>query len=937
MQEPEQDKTQTFTVLQPGVTISHYRLERLLGSGGFGDVYLAEDINLKRKAALKFLAPKYVSDRDFRARFQREARSAATLSHPNVVTVYEVGEHESHVFIAMEYLQGTELRQLIIDGRLDVDKSVNLIMQIADGLATAHEAGLIHRDIKPGNVIVDSKMRAKLLDFGLAKGTEDDQITQLGSTIGTINYMSPEQSRGEELDKRSDIFSVGIIFYEMLTGNTPFRRNNMPATLHAIAHDDVPPMADFDVKIPELLEAIVRRALEKNPADRYQDLRQFQNDLRALGGLADPSQISVSISAVTTAPKVKSLAVLHLANLGSPDDDFLSYGITEDLIVDLTRIGSVRVAPMRSVLRYKDSDDEIEVIAEKLKVGLILDGSIHRSGSKIRVSAQLIDVKDGSNLWAQRWEESEENLPKIKNALADAISQALDLGETIVRDAQVGQPQAQNAGAYESYLRGKYTFDHKQDKYDVDIALGLYRMALKEEPSLVAARTAVAEVLTYQGRVVDAEEELHGALEIARQKDLKADQARALMLLTRFEARQSQLDQAWTFGQEALALMRELRDLAGEAEVLGSLISILQARADFDEAMRLFDRVLEIGRQLDDQERIGEALKNMGLAYSRKGEFDRAQSLYDEALALAESSENLSLQAACLSNLGNLAFFRGKLDRAFDYYRHSLEIQENLGEMAGRARSRLNMGLVKMQLGQHDEGLKFLLRSEEDFDHLGERANQALALTNISEARLMLGDTEEAIRAAQRALDIGHEINQPLVRISAQMHLGATLQHMKEFEEARQHFQTALSIAESAKITRNIAHIHIQLGSMDFQEGNLKQGRIEFDKAYKIAKEIGDGPAQLLAEAHQGVAMCSEGLANAGIQQVRAVVTQAEQQDDHQVRLHIQGLLGFCLMKYGRGDAVEEGGRILTEALEAATHVGVVPLQTFIRELKDTV
>lgn len=914
----DEDRTQAFVIPQPGLQLAQYSIIDRLGAGGMGQVFVASDTKLKRQVALKFLSPQYLSDDNFRARFIREAQSAAALNHPNIVTIYEVAESRNQVYIAMEYIEGQSLKEVIDSRSIDVETNLRIMEQICDGLAAAHAIGLIHRDLKPQNIMIDRTKRIRILDFGLAKVQGDDQLTQAGTAIGTVNYMSPEQAAGGDADQRSDIFALGILFYELLSGQLPFKRGNMPATLHAIVHEPAPPLQQVAPQLPAYLQPVIDRALAKQPDNRYQSVDQLLTEIRTLQNNLSMARMSNSVIYATEPRQVvRSLAVLHLRNIGSADDEFLSYGITEDLIVDLTRLGTVRVAPMRSVLKYKNTDDDLDEIAARLNVTLILDGSIHKSGDTIRVSAQLIDVINNESLWAERWEESADNLPRIKQALAEGIAKALRIDQSVALAAQVGTPEAENPKAYENYLRGKFTFDHKKDQSDIEIALGLYRQATREEPTLLAARAGIAEILIHQGRFAEAEKELRAAFEEADQRKLQADQATLLLLLARFHIRRSNLKEAWAYGQRALEIKRELKDKAGEAETLGTLIQILQPQAKFDEALRLFDRVLEISRQLDDYEKVAEALKNMGVAYSRKGDYDRAIGLYEEALELSRSKENFSLQAACLSNIGNVHYFRGELEDAYGYYEQALAINSRLGDQAGTARQNLNMGLIQLMRGNYKSGLELLDRSAATFKELGDRGMYALALSNISQIQLILGSCPKSIAAAGEALEIAREVNLPLIECDANFRLGTAYGCQGDRDQALRFLTRALEVAEQAQMTRNISHINLGLAAYWRESGNLVESRKFASRAQTTAKDIGDRPALIQATAHVAAITAAEGLYFAGIKQLRQQYDEALGLGDTLVTVQVGLLLGQTLLTCGKGETDQAEGRRLLETVLA--------------------
>jgi len=924
----DDDNTRAFVIPTAGAQIAQYKIIEKLGAGGMGDVFRAEDTKLRRHVALKFLSSKFAADDSFRTRFLREAQSAGALNHPNIVTIYEVAESDSQVYIAMELVSGRSLRDLIDSGELDLMQRLDIVLQVCLGLAAAHNAGVIHRDIKPENVLIDRDGRVRILDFGLAKAEGEDGLTQAGIALGTANYMSPEQGQGLELDYRSDIFAVGVLLFEVLTGRAPFRKPNLPATIYAIVNEQPVPLNTFTSNLPEGIQDVVDRAMQKKAEDRYQSMREMADDLGGIIGNRFQTGMSPTgtFIAVPPTPEVKSLAVLHLRNLGSPEDEFLSYGITEDLIVDLTRLGTVRVAPMRSVMKYKESDADLEEIAQKLNVNLILDGSIHKSPTTIRVSAQLVDVRSGENLWAERWEQALENLPQVKRALADGIAQALEIGKTMVAQAQVGLPEAENPRAYENYLRGKFTFDHKQETTDVEIALGLYRQAIKEEPSLVAARAGVAEIFIHQGQLDRAINELRTALTEAERQDAAPDKARIHMLLARSYIRQSAWTEAQTYAEQALQIMREQNDPAGEVQTLGLLIAIAQPQGDFDTALRLFDRVLELSRQLDDQEQVAEALKNMGVVYARKGDLDRAHALYQESLELAKAQENLSLQAACLSNIGNVLYVRGQLDDAFLMYNESLQIHKRLGDEAMAARPTLNMGLIELRRGKYREGLDLLNNAAEIFKASGDRGTHAMTLANISQVRLTIGETDKAIAAATRALEIAREIKHVHAECNALFRLASAHFESREYDAAEKTFKEALGVAVTGGIKRLECHIYLHLATLYYQQDNFDGCREYYLMALPLAREIGDRSALIWGGAYKATMTVRDGLFFAGIGQLRDLAKEAEEIGDSQIGVLVLILLGQQLHQYGKSDKErEEGLAVLRDAREAAQTNGLAP------------
>ena len=911
-QNDNDDATLSVTPLSIGTTISHYKLIEKIGAGGMGEVYLAEDTDLKRKVALKFLSPLIASDSVSKARFVREARSAAALSHPNVVTIFEVAEIQGRAFIAMEYVEGQTLRELIKIDKLQLADKLNLAIQLCEGLGAAHKLGLVHRDIKSSNVVVDKNRRARILDFGLAKQVGDTEITKVGTTMGTVSYMSPEQTKGSNVDQRSDIFSLGVVLYELLTGKLPFERSHITGTLYALVNDPAPLLSRFINDVPVELQRIIDKALAKKSTERYQEVGQMGADLRIIIGQKSPAVSFDSIS-IGEKRQVTTLAVLYLRNLGSEQDEFLSYGITEDLIIDLTRIGTVRVSPMRAILKFKNSDAELSVIAGELNVDIILDGSIHRADASIRISAQLIDVRSGKNLWAERWEEPVDNLSKIKQSLAQSISQALEIGQTLMNLALVSAQKTANPSAYENYLRAKYNFEHKKNTSDVEVALDLYRKALAAEPDLLSARAGIAEILLYQGASFEALKELREALATAQVQKSKQEEAYILRLLARYYVRQSNWPEAWRHGNQALELNRTLLDLAGEAETLGVLISILQPQAKFDDALVLFDRVLEISRQLNDQERIAEALKNMGVAYSRKGEYDRALGLYEESLEFARKQENAGLEAANLSNIGNVYYYKGDLNLALQYQQEASGINSRIGDHIMAARQNLNMGLIHIQNGDHDKGMALLIQSAETFEKAGEKSMLAMNLINISQLKIIMGDSQKAIEIAESAIKIAQDIKHPLAESDAHLYIGMAYSFSSNPHLAETHFNRALEIAEKAGIARNIIHGQLLLADLMYQNHNFEMSLAYAKKALLLGKEIGEKSAILHSSALMAALTARKGLFNSGVKQLRQLCRDSEPIRDDQLTIQLKIILGQILLENSSSESDRKDGKSILE------------------------
>ncbi len=430
------DRTRSFTVLSAGTNIGIYRIIEKIGVGGMGEVYLAEDTRMKRKVALKFLPAHLCQDDDSRARFYREAEATTKLNHPNIVTIFGVSEHEGRPCFAMELVTGQTLGSLAKAEHLDFERIIDLTLQICEGLAAAHESGVIHRDIKPANIVVDEKNRLRLLDFGLAAAKGTEQLTRTGSTMGTVQYMSPEQVQGKGLDHRSDLFSLGVVVYGMITGRTPFGRDNEAATLNAILHDEPEPPARYKADVPDELQRMVSKLLEKDPSMRYQSAQGIMSDLKRMVSRSQVSVMSQGVvqrrrgpvwfvagtglvlvvallylfmqwMQVTTTGGRKMLAVLPFENLGLAEDEYFADGITEEILVNLSQLSGLGVISRSSTNKYKGSDKSLKQIGKELGVDYILMGTIRwdKSGKeeRLRINPRLIQVSTDVDLWADRY------------------------------------------------------------------------------------------------------------------------------------------------------------------------------------------------------------------------------------------------------------------------------------------------------------------------------------------------------------------------------------------------------------------------------------------------------------------------------------------------------------------------------------------------------
>jgi len=517
-----------------GQTLGHYRILEKLGEGGMGVVYKAEDTNLGREVALKFLTAEISGDAQAIERFLREARSASALSHPNICTIFEVGEHAGQPYIAMELLEGESLQQMIRTRGLSTAEVLRIAAQVADALDAAHAKGIVHRDIKPGNIHVDARGQTKVLDFGLAKRVAagpDAELTasapETRSVSGTPCYMAPEQLRGQAVDTRTDIHALGVVLYEMATGQRPFRDELAANLIDSILNQTPAPPRALNPRIPAELERIILKCLEKDPENRYQSAREIGVDLRRLTAPATLSMamqpvkprrtmwvalagVGVVLALVAlfafnvggmrdrmsggAAPNIRSLAVLPLENLSrNPDEEYFADGMTESLTAELSHISALKVISRTSVMQYKGARIALPEIAKKLNVDAVVEGSVMREGDQVKIAVQLIRASSDTHVWAQSYVREMRGILALQSEVARAIASEIRIAVTPAEARRLESAREVDPEAHSFTLKGNYLINQENtSKEGLEKSIEFFLDAMKKDPGYAPAYVGIA-------------------------------------------------------------------------------------------------------------------------------------------------------------------------------------------------------------------------------------------------------------------------------------------------------------------------------------------------------------------------------------------------------------------------------------------------------------
>jgi serine/threonine protein kinase/tetratricopeptide (TPR) repeat protein len=702
-----------------GQDISHYRVTSKLGAGGMGVVYEAEDTRLGRRVALKFLPPDLAQDAPSLQRFQREARAASALNHPNICTVHAIEEYESQHFIVMELLEGQSLAAMISAGPLEIGTLLDLSIQIADALESAHGKGIVHRDLKPANVFVNTRGQAKILDFGLAKvgvqraAPEDsgmvtmaraDDLTKAGTTMGTVSYMSPEQARGQLTDARTDLFSLGAVMYQMGTGSPPFPGETSAVIFEAILNREPEAVNQVNPRLPSELNRIIGRALEKDRNLRYQtasdmkaDMLRLKRDIDSSGSRA-PAASEASREAARAAEK--SVAVLYLENLsGVKEDEYLRDGVTEDIITELSKIRGLKIFSRPTVLAYRDRPVTPAQIGQQLGAAYVLAGSLRRAGTRLRINAQLIDTHTDFPVWSERYDREMQDVFELQDEIARKIAEALRITLTRQEEEALAAKPTENLQAYDLYLRGK-SYARRLTRQDLEFALQMFENAVSVDPGFALSHAAIANAC--------AQYHYH------------------------YEREKKWIDRAVAASQRASTLSKNT------PEVLVAEGWILYAEGKYDQASRCV-------RQAIDRKAGCEG------AYYLLGRTLFAAARYQEVVELAEdaiaaSGEDYNVYVPIVNALGALG--KGEMRRSF-VQRWMQFLEAHLKKVPEDARARVLLANDYAESGRPEDAMREATLA------MALRPNEATVLYNAACLFCHLDRKSDAIDALRKAWEAG--------------------------------------------------------------------------------------------------------------------------------------------------------------------------------------
>jgi non-specific serine/threonine protein kinase len=747
-----------------GSIVQHYRIADRLGAGGMGEVYRAEDVRLGRQVALKFLPAGLRADAESRARLLNEARAASILRSPNIAVTYDIGEYAGSDFIVMEYVAGESLAARLAKGPLPVREAVDIAMQVADALDEAHAHGIIHRDIKSANLIRTERGLVKVLDFGLAKfvANQNDDVTQArltvaGMVVGTVSYMAPEQALGKPVDQRSDLFSLGVVLYELLTGRVPFEGTTPTEIIDHILHHIPSPASRF-ANVPPPLDAVVAKALEKDPAFRFQSARDMYRELRDVAAQLEdaprPGTSRVAVHAAQPAMQ-NSVAVMTFVNITrEPADDWIGSGIAETVSSDLKNIPGLMVigrARVYDALRNLSTDahlnDALAIdIGRRLGATWVVVGAFQRIGPVVRITANFVEVATGEVRRTVKVDGRVDDIFALQDKIVFELSQGLNvvLGGSEIADIE--RQETQSVLAYESYARGMMNL-RQATRDSIDRAIVAFEDATRHDPDYAKAWAALGGAYGLKGNFLSLPDMLHRAVETERRAlALVPDLSEAHTWLASALLALGRIDEAIAEAREALRVDEE----NGQAyQALGRALWI--GKGDFHAAIPVFERAILLNPE------AGYSYLQLGLMLAWTGAYDRAEEVLRRAIDLQEQyiSGNAGLQiVGAHARLGYVHYLSGRYDQALREYERELAFIAS-GDHALRERTQLELnvkiGAVYLRQGRTEDANRHFARALKSFDaRVATGADDPFTRYYIACLHALRGDHDRAFESLER-------------------------------------------------------------------------------------------------------------------------------------------------------------------------------------------
>ena len=752
-----------------GTTIQHYRVGERLGSGGMGEVYLAEDVRLGRQVALKFLPAALKADPDSRARLLNEARAASLLRSPNIAVTYDIGEHAGADFIVMEYVEGEVLAARVAQGPLPPREVVEVGLQVADALDDAHARGIIHRDIKSANLIRTRRGLVKVLDFGLAKflpTAVNDRITQpqlsmAGMVVGTIAYMAPEQALGRPVDHRADIFSLGVVLYELATGRTPFVGASATEIIDRILHENPPPVSTMNAEMPRAFDAIVARALEKSPTFRYQLARDIARELQEIAAQMDEayrvsrSRASAAIAAHTASAIERSVAVMTFANITrEPADDWVGTGIAETVSSDLKNIHGLTVigrARVYDALRNLGSnaavDDTLAIdVGRRLGATWVVVGGFQKMGELVRITAHFLDVSTGTVRRTVKVDGRVGEIFALQDKIVYELSQGLNLVLRGTEIAGIERRETRSVEAYEAYARGMMNM-RLASRDSIERAIAAFEQATRHDPEYAIAWAALGNAYGLKGAFLNLRDLIDKAMELERRAlEIDPELADAHMWLGMALLNSGRVDEAIAEIRKAITLEPD----NGQArQALARALWV--GRGDFEGAIPEFERAIELNPE------AGYSYLQLGLLLAWEGRFERAAAVGRRAVELQDQyvSGNAGLQViGANARLGYVYYLQGRHEDALREYERGLAFVGS-SDHALRERTAIEinvkMGAAYLKLGRQADAARHFERAQKMFDSLvAKGAGDPFTRYYLAIVQALRGDADRAFEELEK-------------------------------------------------------------------------------------------------------------------------------------------------------------------------------------------